>query len=261
MTLLRSVLLGVGAALIVAVGPSPQAFGRAGTDDGPILLSKPSLSWVEGQQRWVTLSFTAHHDLDDVSIVVTAGDHDVAIQYEDQTLGRATLAGGPELSTNEVDITSFSLAPGPSLTGDFEVELEYRWTRDGQMHGETLVIPVHQQPAGDEPFLMLTDSARVPAGGDGARNWVELGFLGLAEDIRDFTVSIEGDLPVYYPQRSFTSLHHDAVLRADERDVARFWLDPSNIQPGLYELDVVVSYTIGDGRKQTTRAPLLVTVD
>lgn len=77
MTLLRSVLLGIGAVLIVAAGPSPEAFGRSSTDAGPILLSKPSLSWVEGQQRWVTLSFTSHHDLDDVSVVVTAGNHDV----------------------------------------------------------------------------------------------------------------------------------------------------------------------------------------
>lgn len=256
----RRVLLGIGAAALVAGLPAPQAFGRATADPGPILLSQPSLSWVEGQQRWVTLSITSPRDLDDFSVVVTAEEQDVAIEYEDQSLGRATLAGGPELSTNEVDTVSFSVDPGPTVTGDFDLELEFRWRSDGQTLDKTLVMSVHQQPAGNQPFLMLTDSATVPARGDGARNWVELGFLGLAEDIRDFTVSIEGELPVHYPQRSFTSLHHDAVLRVDERDVARFWLDPSNIEPGRYELDVVINYTIGNGREQTTRTPLTVDV-
>ncbi|MEZ5226857.1 MAG: hypothetical protein R2710_09310 [Acidimicrobiales bacterium] len=266
MALLRRALVVAAAAAVSLTGQVPTADAQEPPADRvhvsqPILLSDMSLPWIEGLDRWVSLSWTSQADLDDFSVTVVPSSADVAVAYEDPSLGHAELVGGSELSANEIDATMFFLDPGADAGEAFDLELIVSWRLDGELQTGTQTIHVEQRTPGDGPFLLLTDSARVPALGDGARNWVSLSFLGLRDDIRDFSVSVQGELPVYYPQRSFTSLHHDAVLMEDERDVARFWLDPSNIEPGDYELDIVVTYTIdGDGPQQL-HAPLHVLVD
>ncbi len=249
-------LLGASA---LAAAPVSAAVGERLPQ--PILLSDSTMSWVAGQDRWVTLSWTAQADIDDVEVAVIPSDSSVAITYENPAIGHAELSDGPALSANEIDATTFLLDPSASTSEEFDLELYVDWSYRGEAHSGTMRVRVHQAEAGDEPFLLLTDGARVPARGDGAHNWVSLSFLGLRPSIERFSVSVEGELPIYYPQTSFTSLHHDAVLLEDERDVARFWIDPSTIEPGDYQLDVVVSYTINGGPLQTTNAPLRVRVD
>ncbi len=248
------------AAASVAAGPSgATTLGERVSQ--PILLSNNNLSWVAGQERWVTLSWTSQVDIEDVAITVSAKGNDVAVAYEDPSLGHAELAGGDDLAANEIDTVSFFLDPGNTVDEEFELDLLVDWTVHGESQSGTITLHVEMEQAGSDAFLLLTDGARVPAGGDGARNWVSLSFLGLRPGIGDFVVSIEGELPVYYPQRSFTSLHHDAELLEDERDVARFWLDPTTIEPGEYLLEVVVTYSIDGGTTQEKRRPLRILVD
>ena len=260
MSIFRSARIGIALSL-AAIGLTPTSAPAIDEPTPqPILLSSTTLPWVQGQQRWVTLTWTAQEDIEGLEVTVSGDRDGVDVAYEDAATGHARLSGDDDLSANEVDITSFFVDPGPQPRDEFELDITVEWWHEGEFQTGTLVLHAQQESVGTEPFVMLTKSAQVPAGGDGARNWVELGFLGLVDDIRDFNVSIEGDLAVYYPQRSFTSLHHDAVLLADERDVARFWLDPSTIEPGSYALDVVVSYTIGDGPPQESRSPLQIQV-
>ncbi len=226
----------------------------------PILLSDTNGTWVEGQARWVTLSWTAQDDITDVVLRVDGSTDAVTVSYEDPANRYATLSVDPDLAANEVDTTSFLVEPAPTTPSTFELRLAVEWTYQGTRHTGSMQMTYEQQPDEGEAFIGVTEDARVPDRGDGSRNWVELQFLGMIDDLRDFTVSIEGPLPVYYPQTSYTSLHHDAVLEVGESDVARFWLDPSIIEPGIYELTVVIDYTVGEGQKQQRREPLTVQV-
>jgi hypothetical protein len=254
------------AGLVAAIGSVPAAAGGAtpGASEGlaqPILLSNSVETWIVGQSRWVTLTWTSQRTITDVWFDVRGGAANVAIAYPDQA-ERATLATDSTLAANEIDTMTFLVQPTELTPLEFELDVVVHWTDGPTNHAGQLHLTFTQRTTNGAPFLILTDRARVPSGGDGSRNWVELGFLGVAADLRDFMVSVEGPLPVYYPQDVFTSLHHDAVLLADERDVARFWLDPSAITPGVYQLEIVIDYRIGseDATVRQARAPLTVQV-
>ncbi len=252
----------VVALALIATSTSRPAPGSANEPDPqPILLSETDFVWVRGQPGLVTLSWTTEETITDMRVGVVGGADDVVVEYHDPGLGYAALQSDDDLSANEVDTTSFTIRPTDKTPDDsFGLDLDVSWVWAGRRHEAVVRLDFEQRVDDGRPFLALTDSAIVPAVGDGSRNWVELAFLGLDADLRDFAVSIEGDLPVYYPQSSFTSLHHNDVLEIGERDVARFWLDPSAIEPGTYELTVRVEFTIGGSGRQQSTWPLAVTV-
>lgn len=258
MTILhRAMTLACVTAVMSGVIGAPASAGA--TAEGPILLTGPTGVWIDGQARWVTLSWTSRTAITDVTVTVHGSDG-VQIGYEDPRLGHAELSVDSMLSTNEVDTTSFFVDPVAASGASFELDVVISWWDQDVPQQWSTPLRFSQRNDQGEAFLLLTEQASVPAGGDGSLNWVSLEFLGLDEDLRDVTVSIEGPLPVYYPQNTFTSLHHDSVLRADERDVARFWLDPARIESGDYELIVVVDFVVGERDEQQLRSPLQVRV-
>ena len=92
--------------------------------------------------------------------------------------------------------------------------------------------------------LRLVASAVSGDDADPMANWIEVGYLGLSPMNSNFAIEITADgLPIYHPQESFTSLHHDHVLNGGESDVARIFIDPTAITPGTRMLDVTISYT------------------
>jgi hypothetical protein len=104
---------------------------------------------------------------------------------------------------------------------------------------------------GDD-FLILTENVVAASTGNSSGNWIEFGYKGLSPLNTNLSVEVSGtDLPVYYPQSTFTSLHHDHVLNAGESDVARIWLDPDLIEAGQESLDVTVSYKNYKGQSKS----------
>ncbi len=250
----------VALVLLATMASRPTPGSALEVEPQPILLSDTEFVWIQGEVGLVTLNWTTEEPLTDFRVSAVGGGDGVAVEYDDPGLGHATLDADDDLASNEIDSTSFLLRPTAETPADtFHLDVAVSWAWGGRRHDAVVRLAFQQRADDGRPFLILTESAVVPAIGDGSRNWVELSFLGLDADLRDFAVSIDGDLPVYYPQTSYTSLHHNDVLEVGERDVARFWLDPASIEPGTYELTVHVDYVDGSGRQATDR-PLVITV-
>ncbi len=107
MSIFRSARIGIALSL-AAIGLTPTSAPAIDEPTPqPILLSSTTLPWVQGQQRWVTLTWTAQEDIEGLEVTVSGDRDGVDVAYEDAATGHARLSGDDDLSANEVDITSF----------------------------------------------------------------------------------------------------------------------------------------------------------
>lgn len=225
----------------------------------PILLTDRKISWTTGSSGWVQLSWTAKGEVENFQVVAKSPQKDVTVSYPDNTANHTSLMVDDALQTNEIDYTSLYIETGPDTPKNFNVSIEASWTVDGKEYRGRKTLGFRGVAFEGDAFAVMTDSATAVAGGDGSENWLELGYLGQAPSTTGFSVRVEGDVPVYHPQEEFTSLHHDDELLAKETDVARVWFDPDAIEPGTYELTVVVDYQLGSDRR-SMKHPVILTV-
>ncbi|MEZ5227954.1 MAG: hypothetical protein R2710_15155 [Acidimicrobiales bacterium] len=185
----------------------------------PSIVGSNKVNVMKGGESWVSVNWTAPSDMENFRVIVNEWTNGVEIEYAaDRT--SAALTNDANLSAGEIDSTAFLLkvdenaisahpsssssSPSGSTTDD--LPLLPRWSRRAA-----------EKFDGDR-FSVLTDSATVKAGpagtADPSGNWVEIDLLGLAPVTDGIKIELETDLEPYYPQETFTSLHHDDRLHA-----------------------------------------------
>ncbi len=226
----------------------------------PVMLGDNDVSIVRGEDTWINVAWTAPTTMENFRMVVQEWQVGTETAYAE---GReaAFLEQDLTLSAGEIDVTRFKLTTSDATPERFFIQVVAEWEFEGETYryfpgGLNLRLVDFD----GEQYKLLTDDATVSSRGDGASNWVELDFLGLAPMTSDISVAIEGDVPIYYPQETFTSLHHDARLRANERDVARFWVDPTTVSEGSEEVILVVQWLDADGQLQSDRFPFVLDI-
>ncbi len=252
-----ALIMGV-AALCFALGlPSPAS---AQWTVQPTMVGDSEITVVQGGDSWINVVWTAPSELENFRMVVNEWSLGTEVSYAEGT-DAAYLSQDADLAAGEMDTASFKLTTSARTPRTVWLQVIAEWEHEGQTYryfpgGISVRMVQHD----GEPYSLLTDSATVASSGDGSANWIELDFIGLAPVTGATEVRVNGDLPVYYPQETYTSLHHDDQLHAQENDVARVWIDPETVQPGSQTVELVVDFTDHFGRTQTKTHQLTVTV-
>lgn len=234
------------AALVSPAAAAPKESDQSVT---PILLSNPTINWVAGSTGWINLSWTASEDLEDLRVTVTPESAGITVEYPENSErdGDTGLMVDADLSANEIDFTSFRASTVDDNNGTKWAFVSVEWTDGGGRHSMDAgrLKLTNKRYQGDD-FAILTEVSSAVSGDDAdpMANWIEVGYMGLSPMNSNFAIEISADgLPIYHPQESFTSLHHDHLLNGGESDVARIFIDPTAIGPGTWMLDVTISYT------------------
>lgn len=270
MTSRKSISVAVVVALMMTSLASPAAAAREQDADRehapPVMLSNKNVEWVAGSSAWVSLSWTGFEQFRDVRVTVVPKSKGLTIEYPDNHDGFTSLTTDAHLSINEIDFTNFKATTTSSNNGRKSAAVYVEYTIDdpeadiddsdriGEGRFRTYMGRLsfsNKKYMGDD-FLILTENVVATSTGEATDNWIEFGYKGLSPVNTDLSIRVTGsDLPIYYPQSTHTSLHHDDVLNAGEADVARIWLDPELIEPGQDNLDVRVSYKDYRGRSRS----------
>ncbi len=236
---------------IAVVGLAAPASAQKQT--APTLLSKEKVDWIAGTSEWINLSWTTEAELENVEVRIVRQSSGLTIEYPNGT-DHSSLMTDSTLSTNEIDFTALKITTDASVKGNQRATLEITWDDNGRRQSATGSLRFSNKKYKGDDFAILTEEASVslaPVAPEA--NWVELAYKGLAPTTADMQITVSGPLPVYHPQETFTSLHHDQTLHAGESDVARVWFDPDLLQTGTHALTVTITYTDTKGTaKQTT---------
>ncbi len=265
----KSISLAVVSVLTMTSIASPAAADKKDDDaqhTPPVLLSDRDVDWVAGSSAWVSLSWTGFETFRDIRVTVVPESKGLTIEYPENHDGFTSLITDSDLSINEIDLTNFKVTTNSANRGQKSASVYVEYTIDdaavdvdhddriGEGRFRTYMGRLkfsNKKYRGDD-FLILTDNVVATSTGDATDNWIEFGYKGLSPLNTDLSIQVSGsDLPIYYPQSTHTSLHHDHVLNAGEADVARIWLDPEMIEPGQESLDVTVSYRNYQGRSRS----------
>lgn len=259
-----------GAAIAVAATASPAAafWGPIVDHDEPQLVGDREVSLIRGSETWINLGWTSDQDITDFSMTVEASTSKVEIAYPDHDLDgtpddAAGLFWDNDLVAGELDTAAFELTTTVRTPSYFWLKVYAHWTdAEGVQHSEKIdTISVRTSNYKGDDYELLTSQATVFSGGDGANNWVEFDFLGVSPMNNDFDITVRKGLDeVYYPQETYTSLHHDDKLDGSEEDVARVWIDPATVTPGTYEVEIEVDYIDNEGKKKSNRHDITLTV-
>ncbi len=226
----------------------------------PIMLGDNDVSVVRGSETWINVAWTAPTAMENFRMIVQEWQAGTETSYE--AGDAAKLDQDDTLEAGEIDVSRFKLSTTESTPDSFFVQVIAEWEYQGETYryfpGGLNVRVVDFE--GGEDYALLTADATVSSTGDGSSNWIELDFLGLTGEARDLQVSVSGDIEIYHPQDTFTSLHHDAWLLADERDVARVWVDPATVNPGTHVMTIVVESTDADGESRADNYQFTINV-
>jgi hypothetical protein len=213
----------------------------------PTLLSKEKVDWIAGTSEWINLSWTTEDELENVELRVVRQSSGLTFEYPNGA-DHSSLMTDSTLSANEIDFTALKITTDASVNGDQRATLEITWDNNGQPQSASGLLHFSNKKYNGDDFAILTEDASVslaPLAPEA--NWVELAYKGLAPTTTDMQITASGPLPVYHPQETFTSLHHDQTLHAGESDVARIWFDPDLLQAGTHALTVTITYTDSKG--------------
>lgn len=227
---------------------------------GPLLLSEADMAWSQGASEWVNVLWTADGDLANVEVRVTSASDVLEVEYPSDS-DRSRLGVDSDLSTSEIDFTAVKLTTtGP---GAVSATIDISWDdADGARQSTQFALNLENRVYEGEDFAILTEAVAVGTDVDApAANWIDLDYKGLAPTNRSMAMTVTGDLPVYHPQDTFTSLHHDQLLHAGEADVARVWFDPELISAGNFTVIVSIDYVDTNGVAKTTSHEVAVTVE
>lgn len=226
----------------------------------PIMVGDNTVSVTRGGENWVNVVWTAPSRMENFRMTVQEWQSDTEVGYSNGE-DVAYLSQDRNLEAGEMDIASFQLTTTADTPASFFIQVVAEWEFEGETfsyYPGGLNVQVVDDDGGD--FLLLTKGATVSSFGSGSSNWIELDFLGIATLTTDIAVTVEGDLDIYYPQDSFTSLHHNSLLSEQERDVARIWIDPATVDPGTHDVMVVVKSVDAAGQAQTNSYPFTIEI-
>ncbi len=231
--------------------PASAQKGKNETSDGAVtLLSESTLAWSVGASQWVNLLWTADTELENVEVRVGDLSPNLEVEYpSDGEFSRLGVDG--TLSPSEIDFTAVKFTT--TKPGEKFATVEMSWDGEDGRDSKTFRLRLTNRLYKGDDFAILTETATATTDvANGQANWIDLDYKGIAPTTSSMKMSITTDLPVYYPQDSFTSLHHDEVLHSGEADVARVWFDPELITAGSYDLTVDIDYVDTNGETQTT---------
>ncbi len=240
-------------ALIVSSLASPVA-AQSTADDGGSgtaeLLTDEKISWSLGASDWVHLMWTSDGELANVEVRIADASNGVTIEYP-SAAEWSRLGVDPNLSTNEIDFTAVKITTSTPGTKHLVVEISWDDASGERQTSEHKLQLTNKKYKGDD-FAILTEEASIGMNVDAPEaNWVDLDYKGIAPTNSAMEMRVSSDLPVYHPQESFTSLHHDQILHGGEADVARIWFDPELVTEGTYEVIVEIDYVDSNGEDQT----------
>lgn len=225
-----------------------------GTPDapvGPVLLTETEVAWLQGSSEWVNLLWTTDSDLANVEVRLTTDSSELEVEYPSDS-DRSRLSVDTGLSVSEIDYTAVRLTTGVGVGLDATIEISWD-DADGQRQTNEFALTLTNRQYEGEDFAILTDV--VTAGTDvenPAANWVDFQYRGIAPTNNSIELTVTSDLPVHYPQDTFTSLYHDEVLHSGEADVASIWFDPELVAPGTYTVVVNIDYVNTNGVDSST---------
>ncbi len=268
------------AMLMVAATASPAFADDDGGDKkvrerdrdrvGVVLLTERVPAVTAGDTVWIALTWAAQGvEATDFRVVATkVKGADVA--YPANTGDHTSLMADDTLSDGELDFTSLQISVPYGAKKKVELELEVTYQVDGRTSHEVRVgkkgekkkkvklkIPVETY-RGDDVGQVTLDPQTLVAGSGG---WIDVAYTGYAPRVDDFRVVVTdaSGLPLEYPQGSYTSLVHDAVLEDGETDVARVYVDTSGATPGDYQLTVEATWAkAGSAGSLTGTVPVTV---
>ncbi len=249
-------------ALLTSLLASPASAQPSKDDDGsatPELLTDEELSWSRGASDWVHLMWTTDVELANVEVRIVDTSNGVSIEYP-SAADWSRLGVDTTLSTNEIDFTAVKLTTTSAGTKHLVAEISWDDVSGERQTSEHKLRLTNKKYKGDD-FAILTEEASIGMNVDAPEaNWVDLNYKGIAPTNSAMEMRVSGDLPVYHPQESFTSLHHDQILQAGEADVARIWFDPELVTEGTYEVIVEIDYVDSNGEGKTVSHSIKVAV-
>ncbi len=226
----------------------------------PVLLSEQEMNWSQGSSEWVNLMWTADGHLANVSVQLSDLSEGLEVTYPSNT-NSSRLGVDSDLSKSEIDFTAVKLTT--TSAGAKYAVVNISWDNEaGERQSSPFKLVLTNKQYEGEDFAILTEAVSVGTDVDApAKNWIDLDYKGLAPTNTDMQMSVSSDdMPVYHPQETFTSLHHDQVLHAGEADVARVWFDPELITAGDYTVVVNIDYVDTNGEAKSVAHKVLVTV-
>ncbi len=253
-------LLALATTAVALTAVLPAAPASAQSTSQPSIVGSNNVNVMKGSESWVSVNWTAPTEMENFRVIVNEWTNGVEVEYAADRAS-AALTNDANLSAGEIDSIAFLLKVDDNAASSFFLQLVAEWEHDGEtFRFYPGGLDVRAEKFKGDRFSVLTDSAAVkagPAGVDDPRgNWVEIDLLGLAPMTEGIAIELDGDLDLYYPQGDFTSLHHDDRLHAQESDVARIWFDPDLIEPGVYDMKMIVTYLDGtsSGSKPKTKS-------
>lgn len=235
---------------IAFVGLAAPASAQQRT--APTLLSSERIDWIAGSSEWVNLSWTSDSELENIELRITRTTKGLTVEYPNGA-DHSSLMTDTTLSANEIDFTALKITTDASARGNAQATLEISWDENGRRQTASGSLRFTNKSYKGDDFAILTEDATVstnPLTPDA--NWVELAYKGLAPTTTDMQIMASGPVPVYHPQETFTSLHHDQTLHAGESDVARIWFDPELLEVGAHTISVDITYTDTTGKAKRT---------
>lgn len=216
-----------------------------------------------GSSVWIVLMWKAPDvPVTDFQVTVPHPPAGVTIEYPwigmPATPGTFTsLYHSDRLGPGEMDYTALRLTV-PYDARKFRMNVRASYTVDGRTVAETkkVEVPVVTYK-GTDVAQVTTDGGSVVAGD---ATWISISYAGMAPSAGNFrlTAAAPAAFTISYPSdRSATSLNRDDQLEWGETDVARFRLDTTGVEPGVYTIDLTANYTKG---AETLSLPGSVTV-
>jgi hypothetical protein len=248
----KKLLTSICTLCLVVVGLAAPVSAKDKDDDvAPTLLSDDKIDWIAGSSAWINLSWTTQVELENVQLRVVEQPDEISIEYPNGD-DHASLMIDSMLSPSEIDFTALKVTTNAAKKGSKKIEIEISWDVDGTRQSATGKLHFSNKSYKGDDFAILTEEAEVgldPLAPD--LNWVEFAYKGLAPMTTKMQITASGSLPVYHPQETFTSLHHDETLHAGELDVARVWFDPELITEGTHKVTVEITYEDSRGKAKS----------
>ncbi len=265
-----TVVLIIATALFTVLAAPASAKGPAGGTAKVKLETRKTPAVVQGGQAWVALNWRGSGaDASDFRVTATTKAAGVEISYP-ETMGGAysSLMDDNVLSADDIDFTALHLSV-PYGTKKFTMAVTASWNDGHRIVKKNFKVQVPTFAYSGDDVALVTDDATTNSKTlqDGSSQiWVDVAWSGLAPSLGDvrMTVNSPDGIEIGYPDpngngQAWSGLARDDRLVQGETDVARFRLDPATMDPGVYEIAVLLSYT-RDGSTRTTPGTITVSV-
>ena len=208
----RAIASTVSTAMLLGALALPASADRKDGDDKnrvpvPKLLTDSKVDWAMGSSEWVNLMWTAEQELTNVKVVLVAKSSGVEIEYPTGQDGFTSLRTDDTLTANDMDFTSVKITTDPDSKGTKQVLVYVSWDYEGKSYREDAGrLKLSNKKYKGEDFAIMTEAVTLSSNAEDAdKNWVEFNYKGLAPRTRNMKMTVDADVEIYHPQKSFTS--------------------------------------------------------